>query len=791
MATVILKVFCLPCIRRKGQWTFSGPVFESKKPLAIANEEGGEQMKKFMTIFLSVAAGLLLAGVVFIAIQIGKAPDISEVDATPNGYLSTILDKDGNLVDTLYVTESNRVYVELEHIPEHLQEAFIAIEDARFYEHGGIDMKGIIRAFTKGVTTGKFTQGASTITQQLLKNNVFTDWMSEESFYDRVCRKIQEQYLATRLEQKYSKEWILENYLNTINLGGGTRGVQVAAQYYFGKNVSDLTLSESALIAGITKNPSAYNPLKNPQESLKRQALVLKAMLNQGFITQDEYNEVTSENVLANLVSSEERGTKVFSWFEDVLLNQIVEDLMKQYRCDEETAWNTIYTGGLTIYSTVDGRLQDICEAEATNSKWYAEGQEMSLVMTDVESGAVRGIVGSSKEKTESLSYNRATDAIRQPGSTIKIIGEYAAAMDTGEITLGTTFDDAPYTYSDGTTIKNAYSSYKGRITVRDAIAFSGNVVALKVFQQVGEDKVFDYLQKFGITTLTEDDKNEALSIGGTYNGVTNLELTAAYNAIANAGKYVEPHFYTKILDSKGNLVLEKKVTSKRVISSDSASLLTSAMETVIASGTGTDAAVSGLVLAGKSGTTNESRDVWFVGFSDKYTLGIWGGHDNNAAQNSGTYVKQIWGAIMRQAHAGESDSLLLNNKGLEVAHICIKCGKLAISGVCEDTLQGDMTREEYFVEGTAPTEMCDCHVKLTICEESQMRAGKYCPWNVRSEQVYLKQGTSGTADAEAVVPGGTEETCDVHTSLWESWFDGDSEKQEDDDDNWWNKLWR
>lgn len=732
-------------------------------------------MKKILFFVLAAAASLGLAGVIFIAIQIGKAPDISEVDATPNGYLSTILDKDGNLIDTLYVTESNRVYVELEYIPEYLQKAFIAIEDSRFYEHHGIDLRGIARAFVKGITSGGFSQGASTITQQLLKNNVFTDWMSEENFFDRVCRKIQEQYLAIRLEQNYSKEWILENYLNTINLGGGTRGVEVAAQYYFDKNVSELTLSEAALIAGITKNPSAYNPLKNPEKSLDRQALVLKAMLDQGYLSQEEYNQVTSENVLANLVTSDNRGAKVFSWFEDALLNQVVEDLKTQYGCSEEEAWDTIYTGGLTIYSTADSRLQEICESEATNSKWYSEGQELSLVMTDVESGAVRAIVGSSKEKTESLAYNRATDAVRQPGSTIKVLGEYAAAIEKGIVTLGTTFDDAPYNYSNGSGIKNAYSTYKGQTTVRDAIATSGNVVALKVFQEVGEDVVFDYLQKFGLSNLTSDDKNEALSIGGTYNGVTNLQLTAAYNAIANLGKYMQPHFYTKVVDAKGNVLLNAINVSSahRVIAPETAALLTSAMESVIDYGTGTDAAVEGIALAGKSGTTNESRDVWFVGFSEHYTLGIWGGHDNNAAQGSGKYVKQIWSAIMRQAYKGDpsASSILFDKTNLVSVEICTKCGNRATRGLCDNTVQGNMTRKEYFVKGTEPTTACDCHVKLTICEASQKLANKFCPWDGKETNVYLKQGTEGTADAEAVAS--VEESCEVHEDFFDSLFNG------------------
>lgn len=470
-------------------------------------------------VMLLILIGVLAA---FVWKQIQQAPDISEIDATPDGYLSTILDKDENVMNTLYVTESNRIYVGLENIPQELQEAFIAIEDARFYSHKGIDIKGILRAVGQGIAKGSFSQGASTITQQLLKNNVFTDWMEEETFYDRVCRKVQEQYLAICLEQNYSKEWILENYLNTINLGGGTRGVQVAAQYYFSKDVSELSLAECALLAGITKNPTAYNPINHPDKSLDRQHLVLKAMLEEGYISQEEYDMAYAEDVIAALITdSEERGTKIFSWFEDSLLEQLIEDLMVEYNYNEEEAWDMIYSGGLTIYSTQDTRLQEICETEATRSEWYTDEQEISVVVTDVSTGAVAAIIGGSEEKTASLTYNRATDAIRQPGSTIKIIGEYAAAIDTGVVSLGTAINDEPYTYSDGTPLSNSTGTYKGMTTVREAIASSGNIVALKTFQMVGESKVYEYLQKFGITTLTQEDRNEALSIGGTYNGVT------------------------------------------------------------------------------------------------------------------------------------------------------------------------------------------------------------------------------------------------------------------------------
>lgn len=737
------------------------------------------ERKKWKQILFvcGITAGIFVGiAVLFFAVQILQAPKLSEADASPEGYLSTILDKDENVMNTLYITESNRIYVSLSGIPADLQEAFIAIEDSRFYRHNGIDLQGIVRAFFHGIANGNFSQGASTITQQLLKNNVFTDWMSETSFYDRLCRKIQEQYLALKLERKYSKEWILENYLNTINLGGGTRGVQVAAQYYFGKDVSRLSLAESALIAGITKNPSGYNPLMHPEESKERQKLVLQAMQEQGYITQEEYDEAVLEDVMGNLnTDSQNRGMRVFSWFEDAMLLQIVEDLMTAYSYDEAKAWDLIYSGGLTIYATIDTELQELCEKTALNEKWYTGNQEISIVMTDVSNGAVRAIIGSRQEKTNSLAYNRAIDAVRQPGSLIKIIGEYAAALDTGKITLGTVIDDAPYTYSDGTTIRNADGTYHGMTTIREAIADSSNVIALKTFQMLGIEKVYDYLQKFGITTLKDTDLYEALAIGGTYNGMTNLEITAAYNAIANAGQYTKPYFYTKVVNSDGDIILQNEPDCEQIIKKETAELLTSAMETVITEGTGTSAAVSGLTLAGKSGTTNDKKDLWFVGFSSYYTCGIWGGYDDNSGQTDSGYVKKIWKEIMQKAHTEKSSRSLTDTDNLTQITICTKCGNLAVEDLCDSTVSGDMTAKEYYIIGTEPVQKCDCHISVTLCGESGAIAGKYCSDDVVETQVYLKTATEGTQDVQYVLPEDFEESCTVHKYFWNQWFEKDT----------------
>lgn len=752
----------------------------------------GRKVKK---VILGILLGILIlglaggiAGSIFIYVQVLDAPEVNEIDLTPDGYLSVIEDVNGNKVNSLYMTESNRIQVQLKDTPETLQHAFVSIEDARFYDHHGIDIRGIIRAAVKGILKGgHFSEGASTITQQLLKNNVFDGWMRESSFMSRLSRKIQEQYLALQVEKKYNKDEILENYLNTINLGGGTRGVQVAARYYFGKDVSELDLAESALIAGITKNPTDYNPKNNPDKSLLRQELVLNAMVNNGYISEDEKYAALEEDVLSHLVEDSSQYTKVFSWFEDALLTSVVSDLKDQKGLTEEEAWNLIYSGGLTISSTMNSSLQELCESAVNEPAFMRDTEEVSVVVTDVETGAVAAIVGGRGEKTSSLIYNRATDSICQPGSTIKIIGEYAAAFDQGKTTLGDVIADEPYTYSNGTEIHNATEIYEGMTTVSKAIADSSNIVALKLFQDVGMDTTVEYLNRFGITTLDKNDHQEALAIGGTYNGVTNLELTAAYNSIADNGQYVRPYFYTKITDHSGNVILENKTEKTEAVSENAADLLTLGMKEVVTSGTGMAVNCANLEVAGKSGTSNEYRDSWFVGFSSRYTCGIWGGHDDHTPQADTSYVKEMWKYIMEQTPNLDpmySSEPLVNESAFEKCMICTKCGKLAVTGLCDSTVQGSMVAEVAYIPGTQPTEICDCHEMITRCAGSGMRCGRYCPYSAKYSEVYLKYAIPGTVDEGFCLNLVSDEPCTVHQNLWDTFFKKktDEEKKKEEE---------
>ena len=731
----------------------------------------------FILFLLTLVAGLSL----FVVIAL-KAPPLDLIDAEPDGYRTSVLDKDEAVVLTLSGQESNRVYVKLSEVPEDLQHAFVALEDARFYKHHGVDIKGVLRAVYQAVRTHSFSEGASTITQQLLKNNVFTDWTEEKTFWDKLERKIQEQYLAVCLEGKVDKDWILENYLNTINLGGGNWGVQTAAKYYFNKDVSALTLSESAVIAGITKNPTTYNPLKNPDKNAQRREKALRNMLEQEYISQEQFDEAMADPVYDRIAEAHASGAEaeIMTYFEDALVYDVLDDLMVATQCSEEEAWNLIYRGGLTIYSTEDSALQKIAEEEVNNLDHGGGDAQVSLVLLDNETGEVRALIGGRGEKTANLLLDRAVTSLRQPGSTVKILGEYAAGLESGALTLGTAVDDAPYTYTNGTEIHNSDGIYGGMTTVRQAIIKSDNIVAVKCLQELGVEAVYDQLQDFGLTTLNDADKVEALALGGTSNGVTNMAMTAAYSSLARGGIYIEPIYYTKVLDHNGNVLLEKKGASRRAVNETTADLLTSAMEDVMTAGTGVDADFDGVSLAGKSGTTTEIRDAWFIGYSPYYTCGIWGGYDDNRPQDNSGYVKIIWKAVMSRAHAGTEDRGFDETSGLREVKICTKCGKRAVEGLCDHSPSGDVTMTELFVPGTEPTENCDCHIKITVCKSSGKSAGVYCPADDKEEHIYLKEATEGTTDVAYVIPEGLEGSkCDVHTHFWSSWFERNEEEPE------------
>lgn len=807
-------------------------------------------MMLILVLIITISAVSIALGLGMFRALIDNAPDISKLDVSPKGFSSNILDKKGNIMQTLSAPNSNRVYATLDEIPLYTQKAFIAVEDERFYKHNGIDIQGIMRAFFKGIGNNfKFSEGGSSLTQQLLKNNVFLNWVNENDFAEKMRRKVQEQHLAIMLEKRMSKDQILEFYLNTINLGAGSYGVRAASYRYFGKDVSELTISESAVIAGISKNPTSLNPIRFPQDNATRRAIILNMMENQGYITAEQKQEALNDNVYDRIqdIGTVKQEEKVYSYFIDELIDQVLYDLQNELKYSETQAYYTLYSGGLTIESTQDKKLQAICdkilgdeknypgctyrlsyaasfkkengeqlnlssedlykyfkkknssfslmfknekEAKAAAKKYtkhlkkkYKKHEflsdrilttpqpQISLTLMEQKSGKVLAIVGGRGKKPGSLTLNRATGTFRQPGSAFKIPGVYAPALDAADYTLGTVVNDAPYQYSNKTKVNNANRRYKGFTGIREAITHSTNIVAVKTLTAISTQLGYAYLRNFGITTLTPDDANhQALALGGIGKGVSNLELTAAYAAIANGGEYIKPRFYTRVLDHDGNVLIDHSEPNKnRVIKDSTAYLLTDAMRDVIKRGTGTLCAVKDVDIAGKSGTTNNYRDVWFAGYSPYYTCTVWAGYDDDRSvlQANGTYRnyhKIIWQKVMTEINKKKKKKEIMKKpESIVSVKICKASGKLAVDGLCSKDIRGNMIYDEFFTKNTVPDVYCDRHIAVEICNSSGYPVSEFCPHDTRKKVSMLtnmEPESYSTSDAPYIYKN---KTCPTH----------------------------
>lgn len=760
----------------------------------------------YIMLLLILTIGFLLLGIVHGIIK--SAPSIDDVSIVPSSYSTTVFDANNKEIAKLITSGSNRIKVSLDQVPTHLRWAFVDTEDARFYDHNGIDIQGIGRAAFIAATTLHASEGASTITQQVLKNNVFTDWTSENSFMSSLKRKIQEQYLAVQLEKVTSKETILETYLNTINLGANTLGVQAASLRYFNKDVSKITISEAGVIAAITSSPEVYNPITNPEKNAKKREKVLSNMRDANHITQKEYDEAMADDVYARIQKVnnklEKKNDKVYSYFVDEVVKQVMDDLQKTKGYTYNQAYNAVYSGGLKIYTTQDSQIQKICDNELSNEenypypisysinwawsvqnpdgtvdnfdesdilnyhknslgeskfklifsskdiakqcvkdykkhlkkKYYKKGlkeedgytqyetlyynpqPQASFTVMDQTTGYVKAIVGGRGKKNVSLSLNRATNSKRQPGSTFKVLSTYAPAIDTMGYTLTTTIVDEPYSYSSGRPVENWNHTYKGTVTVKQAIAQSMNVCAVKTLTAITPQLGYDYLLNFGITTLVDNrvekdgsissDINQPLALGGITDGVTNLEMTAAYASIANTGKYTKPVFYSQVIDSNGRIILDNTTPNTKTILKDStAYLLTQAMISVVKEGTGTPCQLAnGMPSAGKTGTTSSAYDLWFCGYTPYLTASIWTGYDENTAlTGSQNYHEKIWAKVMNQINEVKKYKAkdFATGESVKKYTICDSSGKVAIKGVCPKT------HKEYFVKGSEP-DKCSWH---------------------------------------------------------------------------------
>lgn len=790
-------------VRKK---SVSDPPVKKKKPK--------KKKRRGLRIFLLVMAVLVLAVIgVCIGIWISiikDAPKLNTSDIVPSNYTSIIYDDNGVEIDKLH-GEENREYVTLDQIPEDLQHAVVAIEDERFYEHNGIDIKGIFRALVIDIKERNFSQGASTITQQLIKNEMLT---SDK----KITRKIQEQYLAVKYEaeleetlgsKEAAKDYILELYLNTISLNHGLNGVGAAAEYYFGKEVSELDLAECACIAGITKNPSKYSPISNPEANKERQTLVLDKMLELGYITQEEHDSALAEDIYSNLVgkkTSDEDSVSLHNYFVDHLIVMLAEDLQTERGMTKQEAYNLIYSGGLQIYSTMSQEVQSTLETafkddslfppsdttydatytisvlntETNEQEHHSESKTVSnreeaeafaeevkakyvddthklvldnlavsnslqaaMVVLDYKTGNIKGLVGGRGTKSGDLVFNRATQSYRQPGSCFKVLAAYAPAIDQDIYSAGSFIKDEPYTVGDWSPRNWWGGSYRGYATVREGIRDSMNILAAKVIVDAGVYNAYNYLLNFGFENITEDDINANTSLGGLTNGVTVLELTAAYGAIANGGVYMEPTPYTKVLDHDGNVLLEYDYEGKRVIKETTAYLLTDMMEDVV-SGGGTGGLArfqkNNMPVAGKTGTTTDDKDLTFAGYTPYYVAGIWMGYDTPKKINyDKSYHLIVWRTVMDALHDNLPYKDFEKPEGIITASYCAIQNAAPIDGVCSADYYGagyygNMVSTDYCVEATAPKSQCTAHSMYRICTESGCLAGPNCPDDVVEE---------------------------------------------------------
>lgn len=732
-----------------------------------------------LTIFIVGILGCIaFAGMVFGVIN--GAERLEKSDLKYNNLTTFIYDKNGNEYASLY-GEENRVLISLKDMSPYLPKAFIAIEDERFETHFGVDIRRTGYAILTWLKNGGNSSfGGSTITQQLVKN------ITQDKEKDAL-RKVREWIRAVQVESWLTKDEIMEMYLNLIYLGGGAFGVQAASYNYFGKDASQLTIAECAVLAGINHGPELYNRHKAPEKIKERQEVVLAKMLELGKINQEQYDEAVKQELVYKSVDTSSSS----SYIVEAVVEAVIADIVKEKKTTKAVATKMVYGDGLKIYTNIDPDIQKTMEEVYADEsyfpldKTYNERPQSAMIVIDYEKGAVSGLVGGAGDKVL-RGLNRATMSKRQPGSTIKPIAVYGPGIDKKIITAATVYDDV-YMKIGNWKVNNWTGGYAGLSTVRKGIEKSMNVVAVKTLQDVGVDTAYTYLQKMGMKSITESDKNLPLALGGVA-GITPLEMCAAYATIANHGTYIEPAFYTKVLDNSNKELLVKTQETRQVFSEETAYIVTDMMKDVVtgANGTATYVKVGGNPIAAKTGSTDQNKDRWFCAFTPYYVGTVWYAFDepkrvNVSGQNP---AAKIWMAVMKKAHENLEIKKFVEPSTIVKAKICVDSGKLA-GEFCEHDQRGSRTRTELFIKGTVPTETCNIHVQQKVCSESGLLATNLCPLDKQETKVFIQrtvllENVEEATDYKYEVP---KEYCQVHQFVEPPQIDGEENTNEQTDE--------
>ena len=691
--------------------------------------------RAFVTILSVIIISGCIIGCVLATVILGMVDDaeVVDLDQLELSYTTIIYTKDSEtgvyVEDTKLYGESGKlIWADYEQFPDYLIDTVVAAEDKRFWQHQGVDFARTIQA-TLSFLTGGDSGGGSTITQQLIKNVTGANEV-------RIDRKVKEIFNALALEKQYSKQQILEAYLNVIALGYNTKGVQAAANMYYDKDISELTLPECAGLIAITNNPSIYEPFGHPENNKGRREYIYGEMLEVGYIDRNEYDVLVETDILTSKgqVTGKE-SSKYTSWFIDYVIDDVISDLMDEYGWDKETASYNLYNGGYRIYATVDNRIQNIAEEYYEHPENFpkvrnAEQPNSAFVCLNYN-GEVVAIVGSKGEKTGSRLFNIAASGKRHIGSTIKPIASYALAVENDLITFSSVITDEPI-YKAGETVGsstfsadwpvNYYAGYLGDVTVRTAVARSINTIPVKLVELLTPRTVFDFLtQKLHISTLIETGPNNdvavaPMALGSFTEGVTPLELAGAYQMIGNGGLYIEPHSYTQVLDSEGAVILKANTAPERVISAETSTILNKLCQEVVNGPNGTanpTAKIPGYTVAGKTGSASDNIDLWFVGMTPQYLGVVWLGYNIPDEIIYNTYPTPIiWQAIMKQVMQGEDPNVKFpESTNVISATYCQASGDLA-GPSCSQTGIG------WYKKSNLPGNCTKCHSGSSFWDE-------------------------------------------------------------------------
>lgn len=750
----------------KPLWERNPGKYRKKRPLFI-RLLGGLWSFVFFWILTAGVIGTIVLGAGMTLLYSFSDPELDERLASLEiSSTSQILayNSEGELVvyEELHSTE-NRVWVSINEMPQHLLDLLVAMEDKRFYLHRGFDPIRTVSAtiqyamhrLSGGVGVGD-GGGGSTITQQVIKNITADD---DTEGWGGIVRKFKEILRAFYIERKYDKEQILEYYLNTVYFGNGCYGMHTAAKYYFDKEVSELSMNECAAILSITNDPSYYDPYIKPDNNYDRRSLALWYAWDQEYISEEDYRSSLAEPLILRDRKASNGTTSnnsVFSYFTDLVFEWTVKELMEQKGYTRGYAESYIYTSGLRIYTTVDPDIQHIMEEYFSNENNYIDKDseikaEVSMEVIDPKTGNILGVVGGRGVKTKSLLLNRVSQTKRPPGSSIKPISIYGYAIENNIVTAATAIDDSPLyvetkenkvpkedyelegiTYTSYTSWPVNYDrKYNGILDVKTALYNSYNTPAVKLLQKIGVEESYNFAKNMmRLDSLVPQDKDLApLSVGSLTYGLTLQELTAAYTVYANQGSYSAPRCVTRIETFDGKVVLENDVDRAIVFTPQTAYIMTDILGKAVSNGSSSDVAnLAPIATAGKSGTTSNFQDRWFIGYTPYFLAGIWWGYDIPQS-NENTHHVQMWHDVMYQIHSirGITEGSFTQPDGIVSAMYCNVSGK-APGPYCSSDPRGSRVRTGLFKSGTQPTETCDVHHQLYVCTESGQIAHETCP---------------------------------------------------------------